>query len=64
MNRASGLILAFSFEPDHTVFQGEQRIISADAYIGARMDLGSALSVQNVAGLNKLAVRSLGPKPL
>jgi hypothetical protein len=42
------------------VFKSVQSIITADAYIETGMDVSAALSVKDVAGLDKLAVRSLG----
>lgn len=39
------LISSFSLETKNTVNQSKQRIITADTYIIAGMDFGSALSV-------------------
>lgn len=55
---------AFSLETHHTVYQCEQRVVSAAAHIDSGMDLGTALPVQNISGQHELSVRSLGAKPL
>ena len=61
-NQLDGALLAVSSETgvtDNTVSLSIQRIIAAAADIGTRMDMGSALSVKNVASLYKLTVSSL-----
>ena len=64
VNRTFLLVSAETLETYHAVLQGEQSIVAADADIGAGMDLGPALSVKNVAGLNKLSVSPLRAKAL
>jgi len=64
INRTFLLVSAETLETNHTVLQGEQGIVAADADIGAGMDLGSALSVENVARFDKLAVRTLRAESL
>ena len=54
------LVSALSLETYNAVDKSEQCIVTAAAYIVAGMDLGSALSVENVAGQNELSVSSLG----
>jgi hypothetical protein len=64
INRSSLAILADTLISEDTVLECEQRIVAADADIDTGMDAGSALSVQDVAGLDKLSVCSLGTKSL
>ena len=67
LNQFDRALLAVSAEPgetNDTVSLGIQRIITAASDIGAGMDVGSALSVQDVAGLYKLSVRSLRSQSL
>jgi hypothetical protein len=49
---------------DNSICLCIQSIILAEAYVLTRMDMGSALSVKDVASLNKLSVRSLSAKSL
>lgn len=58
------LVSALSFKPYDTVCSSEQGIITAAAYVQTRMDLGSALSVQDVACQYELTVCSLGTQSL
>jgi len=64
MNRSSLLVLTNALKAKDSVCQCIQSVIAADAYIEAGMNAGSALSVQDVAGLNELAVSFLGAKSL
>ena len=64
VNGCSLAILAHSLVSQNTVFQSVQCVITADSYIQTGMNSGSALSVENVASLNKLSVCSLGTQSL
>ena len=59
MNRSSLPVLAYALKAKDSVGQSIQGIVTADAYVEAGVDAGAALSVKDVAGLNKLAVSSL-----
>jgi hypothetical protein len=63
-DRDLSLVTAFSLETNYAVAKSEQSIVTAASYIDTRMDLGSALSVKNISGLNKLSVCSLGSQSL
>ena len=52
-------VLAESLEADDTVSLGIQGIITADTDVFTRMDMCTALSVKDVAGLYELSVSSL-----
>ena len=56
--------LTETLETKDAVCKSIQSVIAADAYVEAGMDVGAALSVKDIAGLNKLAVCSLGTKTL
>lgn len=57
-------VSAFPLETNNTVYQCKQRIIAAASHIHTRMNSGSALSVEDIAGLYKLTVCSFGSKSL
>ena len=61
---ALGLVLALVLEANHAVHQGEQGVVAADAAVGAGMNVGTTLTVQDVARQNELAVRTLGAESL
>ena len=61
---ALGLILALALKANHAVHQGEQGVVAADAAVGAGMDVGTALTVKDVARQNELAVRTLRAESL
>lgn len=66
-NRINGnllLVASFSFELDSSVYECIQRIILADANIGTGMDTSASLTIQDIAGLNDLTVRTLCAKAL
>jgi hypothetical protein len=56
--------LAEALETKDAVCKSIQSVISADAYVKAGMDVCAALSVKDVAGFDKLAIRSLGAQTL
>ena len=63
--RQYGDLLAVSAEPRevyHAVRFGVQCIITAAAYVKARMDVRSALSVQDVPGKDELSVSTFCTK--
>jgi hypothetical protein len=53
------LLAAFTLKTDYAVNQSKKGIVFANSNVQARVDLGTALAHQDVAGLNKLAVLSL-----
>ena len=60
-----GDLLAVLTQPlklDAAVLQGKQGIVLADAHVGAGMNVGAALTDQNVAGQNELPVAPLTPR--
>ena len=57
-------ILAQTLKAQGAVHLGKQGIVSADAHVGAGMDLGAALTDQNIAGLDELAICTLGAQTL
>ena len=57
-------VLAQALETDNTVRLGEQGVVSADAHVGAGMDLSSALSDEDIAGQDELTVCSFRSKTL
>ena len=61
---AAGLLLAHALETDDAVHQSEQGIVAADAAVGAGMNVGAALTVQDVARQDELAVRTLRAEAL
>ena len=58
------LISSFSLVSYDTVYQCKQSIISAASYVHTRVNLCSALSVENVSGFYKLSVSSLRTQSL
>ena len=64
MDRSSLLVLAYALKAKDAVGQSIQGVIAADPYIEAGVDAGAALSVKDVAGLDKLAVSLLGAESL
>ena len=64
IHAALGLLLALALEADHAVHQGEQGVVAADAAVGAGMNVGAALTVQDVARQDELAVRTLRAEAL
>lgn len=58
------LVSALSLKSYNTVYSSEQGIITAATYVQTRMDLGSALSVQDVACQYELTISSLSAKSL
>ena len=57
-------VLAEMLETNGAVYESEEGIILALADVGARMDLGSALTNENVAGENELTVSTLRAETL
>ena len=57
-------ILAQTLKTQGAVHLGEQGVVSADAHVGAGMDLGAALADQNVAGEDELTVTALHAQTL
>ena len=64
IDAALGLLLAQALEADDAVHQRKQRVIAADAAVGTRMDVGAALTVEDVAGQHELTVGALGAQAL
>lgn len=54
------IFFALSFKAYGAVYQRKQSVVGADAHVKTRMDSGSALTNQNVAGFCKLTVGSFG----
>jgi hypothetical protein len=63
-NGADFSVSALSGESYNTISGSKQSIILSETYVQAGMDMCSALSVKDVAGLNELSVRSLGTQSL
>ena len=57
-------ILAQTLKAQGAVHLGKQGIVSADAHVGAGMDLSSALSDEDIAGQDELTVCSFSSKTL
>ncbi len=55
-------ILSEMLEADGTVSKSEKGIVLALAYVGTRMDLGTALADEDVSGKNELTVSPLNAK--
>ena len=55
---------ALGFEHHLAVAGREQRVVFADADVGAGMELGAALAYQNIAGQHRLAGEALDAQPL
>src|SRR5262245_26552754 len=63
-NRYEHPALGFGTELDATVDEREQRMVLGQAYIGARVPLGAALTRDDVAGEHVLAGKNLHAEPL
>ena len=57
-------VLAVTLELDGAVHQGEQGVVLALADVGAGVDLGAALTDEDVAGEDELPVGPLGSEAL
>ena len=57
-------ILAQALEAQHAVRGGEQGVVAADAHVHAGVNVGAALTDQDVAGLDELTIRALGTQAL
>ena len=64
VNRSLLTILAQALEAQHAVRGGEQGVVAADAHVHAGVNVGAALTDQDVAGLDKLTIRALGTQAL
>ena len=64
LDSAALAVTAHALEVNAAIDQSEQGVIAADADALTRMDVGAALTHQNVAGLDELAVRALGAQTL
>ena len=58
------ILAAVAFKLNGTVLQSEQSVVLALAHVGAGMDLGAALTNQDVASQNELAVATLHAQAL
>ncbi len=58
------LVRTFDGELDNTVLQREQRVILANADVGAGMELGATLADQNVASGDQLTAVTLDAQAL
>ena len=57
-------ILAQTLEANNAVRLGEQGVVGTLAHVGAGVDVGAALTHQNVASQHELPVSALGAKAL
>ena len=57
-------ILAQTLEANNAVRLGEQGVVGTLAHVGAGVDVGAALTHQNVASQHELSVGALGAKAL
>ena len=57
-------VAAHALEFYLAIFESEQGIVAADAAVGAGMNVGAALTVQDVARQDELAVRTLRAEAL
>src|SRR5436190_19927826 len=64
LHRDEDAALAFGTEFDAAGGEREQRMILAEADIGARVPSGAALAGDDVAGHHRLAAENLQPQPL
>ena len=64
IHAALGLLLALALEANHAVHQGEQGVVAAAAAVGAGMNVGAALTLQDVARQDELAARTLRAEAL
>src|SRR5690554_4970840 len=58
------VLRTLGLELDHTVVQGEQGVVAAEADAGAGVELGAALTHDDVAGGDGLATEQLDAKAL
>ena len=59
LDRAALAVAAHALEVNAAIDESKQRVIAADAHALTRMDVGAALTNQDVAGQNKLTVAAL-----
>ena len=64
LDRAALAVTAHALEVNAAIDQSEQGVIAADADALTRMDVGAALTDQDVAGQNKLTVAALDAEAL
>lgn len=64
VNRDLLTILAQPLEAHNAVRLGEQGVVGADAHVLTGVDVGAALTDQDIAGQNVLSVGALGTKAL
>ena len=64
VNRNLLTILAQTLEADNAAHQREQGVVLADAHVLTGMNLGAALTNENVASLRELTVGTLRAKAL
>ena len=64
LDRAALAVTAHALEVNAAIDQSEQGVIAADADALTRMDVGAALTDQDVAGQNKLTVAALNAEAL
>ena len=64
VNRDLLAVLAQTLEADNAVRLGEQGVVGTLAHVGAGVDVGAALTHQNVASQHELPVSALGAKAL
>ena len=64
LDRAALAVTAHALEVNAAIDQSEQGVIAADANALTRMDVGAALTDQDVAGQNELTVAALDAEAL
>ena len=64
LDRAALAVTANALEVNAAIDQSEQGVIAADADALTRMDVGAALTDQDVAGQNELTVAALDAEAL
>ena len=64
VDAATLAVFAHALEADNAVRQRKQRVVRADADTGAGMDVGAALTHQNIARQHKLPVGTLDAQSL
>lgn len=64
VNRNLFLVFAHSLKLNRAVDQGKEGIVRTNANIIAGMDMRASLAVKDIAGKNKLTVRSFRAKAL
>jgi hypothetical protein len=52
-------VTSFGLEGDHAVYQREEGVVSSAAYVLTGMELGSALTNENIASEHCLATKAL-----